>query len=499
MEDDLSGMEPQILWGHFNEIRKIPRCSKHEKRAAEYVLAVARRLWLDCKVDEAGNVVVRKAATPGKENAPSVLLQSHLDMVCEKNKDVDHDFARDPIAVVVEDGWVSARGTTLGADNGIGVVAALAVLEDPEAVHGPLEFLFTVDEEDGMSGARGLLEGEIGAKMMINLDTDDPHSVYVGCAGGENSHIRLPIRWVRPEIEGGSGGGTVAFEVVLKGLKGGHSGVDISLERGNAIKLLGQLLWEAGEKVSFNLASIKGGDKHNAIPREAEAHVALSRERVEEFRSLVEAGGRALREECGKVDPDLSVEISPLELPERVASLEDSKRAINLIRALPNGIIRWSPEITDLVETSTNLSVVFTEEDHIFFQLASRSSSRVGLKTTTGRIRAVARLAGAKVERGDRYPGRLPKLDSRLLAACKSAHKDLFGREPRVKSIHAGLEMGIIGEKFPEMEMVSLGTLIEHPHSPNERVKISAVEEFYRFILAALEKIAGMEGLTKKL
>jgi dipeptidase D len=491
MEDDLSGMEPQILWGHFNELRKIPRCSKHEERVAEYVVSVARRLWLDCKMDGAGNVVVRKAATPGKENAPAVLLQSHLDMVCEKNKDVDHDFLSDPIEVVVEDGYVSAKGTTLGADNGIGVAAALAILEDPGAVHGPLELLFTVDEEDGMSGARGLQEDEIGARMLINLDTDDPHSVYVGCAGGENSHLRLPIRWVRPQFE--FGGEAAAFEVVLKGLAGGHSGVDIHLERGNAIKLLGFLLWEAGERVPFSLASIRGGDKHNAIPREAEAHVALSRERAEEFRSLVEAGGRALQEEYGKVDPDISVEISPLEVPERAASPEDSKRAINLIRALPNGIIRWSPEITDLVETSTNLSVVFTEEDHIFFQLASRSSSRVGLKTTTGRIRAVARLAGAKVERGDRYPGRRPKLDSKLLAACKAAHKDLFGREPQVKSIHAGLEMGIIGEKFPKMEMVSLGTLIEHPHSPNERVKISAVEEFYRFILAALEKIAGME------
>ncbi len=491
MRNDLGGMEPQILWGHFNEIRKIPRCSKHEERAADYVVSVARRLWLDCERDDAGNVVVRKPASPGMESSPQVLLQSHLDMVCEKNKDVDHDFSTDPIEVRIEEGYVSARGTTLGADNGIGVAAALAILEDPKAVHGPLELLFTVDEEDGMSGARGLQEEEIGAKMLINLDTDDPHSVYVGCAGGETSHLRLPIRWVRPGIEGGDG--PAAFEVVLKGLKGGHSGVDIHLERGNAIKLLGQLLWEAGEKVPFSLASIRGGDKHNAIPREAEAHIVLPREKSEKFRSLAEAVGRALQEEYRKVDPGLVVEVSPLVLPERVASLEDSKRAINLIRALPNGIIRWSPEITDLVETSTNLSVVWTEEDHIFFQLASRSSSRVGLKTMTGRIRAVARLAGAKVERGDRYPGRSPKLDSKLLAACKSAHRDLFGREPEVRSIHAGLEMGIIGEKIPDMEMVSLGTTIEHPHSPNERVKISAVDEFYRFVIAALEKIAEME------
>lgn len=488
MDDDLASIEPQLLWGHFNEIRKIPRCSRHEERAAEYVLSVAKKLWHDSEMDGAGNVLVRVAATPGREGSPTVLLQSHLDMVCEKNKDVDHDFSKDPIEVVVEDGWVSARGTTLGADDGIGVAAALAVLEDPKAVHGPLELLFTVDEEEGMSGAMGLRDGEIGAKMLINLDTDDPHSVYVGCAGGENSHIRLPIRCIRPDPSG-----STAFEVVLRGLLGGHSGVDINLERGNAIKLLGFLLWEAGEKVPFSLASIKGGDKHNAIPREAEAHIVLPRERAEEFRSLVEAAGRALQEEYGKVDPGLTVEIKPLVVPERAASPEDSKRAISLIRALPNGIIRWSPEIPDLVETSTNLSVVFTEEDHIFFQLASRSSSKVGLKTTTGRIRAVARLAGAKVERGDRYPGRRPKLDSKLLLACKAAHQDLFGREPEVKSIHAGLEIGIIGERFPEMEMVSLGTTIEHPHSPDERVKIPAVAEFYSFLLATLEKISEMK------
>ncbi len=489
MNDDQNGIKPPILWGHFNELRKIPRCSKHEELAAEYVVSVARRLWLDCRTDGAGNVLVRKEATPGGEGSPKVLLQSHLDMVCEKNKDVDHDFSKDPIEVAVENGWISARGTTLGADNGIGVAAALAVLEDPLAVHGPLELLFTVDEEEGMSGARGILAEEIGARMMINLDTDDPHAVYVGCAGGENSHLRLSLRWVRPHFEGGA----VAFEVVLKGLSGGHSGVDISLERGNAIKLLGVLLGEAIERVPFSLASIRGGEKHNAIPREAEAHVVLSRERAEEFRSLMEAGERDLQEEYGRVDPGLVVEVSPLlDLPERAASLEDSERAISLIRALPNGIIRWSPDLEGLVETSTNLSVVFTEEDDIFLQAASRSSSGVGLRTTTGWIRAVAALAGAKVERGDRYPGRRPKLDSKLLSACRKAHQEIFGREPEVKSIHAGLEMGIIGEKFPEMEMVSLGTLIEHPHSPDERVKISAVEEFYSLLLATLEKIAEM-------
>ena len=488
MEDDLGGIEPRILWGHFDELLKIPRCSKHEGVAAEYVLSVGRRLWLDCEMDGAGNVVVRKGATPGREGSPRVLLQSHLDMVCEKNRDIDHDFLTDPIEVAVEDGFVTARGTTLGADNGIGVAAALGVLEDGGAVHGPLELLFTVDEEDGMSGARGVREGTLEADMMINLDTDDPHTVYVGCAGGETSNLRLPIRWGRPDPAGAS-----AFEVVVGGLLGGHSGVDIHLQRGNAIKLLGLLLWTAGERVFPGLSSFRGGEKHNAIPREAEAVVVVPREDAEAFCSLVEAGARALREEYRAVDPGLWVEVSAVEMPARVASPEGSRRAIGLVAALPSGVLRWSPEIPDLVETSTNLSVAFTEEDHLFLQAASRSSSKVGLEATTATIRAAAALAGARVERGDRYPGMLPRLDTKLLSVCKAAHRSLFGREPEVKSIHAGLEMGIIGEKFPDMDMVSLGTLIEHPHSPAERVKISAVAEFYRFLLAALERISEME------
>ena len=489
MEEDISGIEPHLLWRHFDELRKVPRCSKREGLAAEYVLSVGRRMGLDCEMDGAGNVLLRKGATPGREGSPTVLLQAHLDMVCEKNRDSDHDFSRDPILVRVEDGFISAVGTTLGADNGIGVAAALAVLEDPGAVHGPLELLFTVDEEDGMSGAKGLKDGQIAAKMMINLDTDDPHAVYIGCAGGETSNLRLPVVWDRPDPAEAS-----AFEVVVGGLSGGHSGVDIHLQRGNAIKLLGLLLWAAGERVPIGLASIRGGEKHNAIPREAEAVVVVPLDEAEAFRSLVEAGARDLREEYRAVDPGLAVEVSPMDLPARVASSEGSRRAIGLVAALPNGVLRWSPEIPDLVETSTNLSVAFTEEDEIFLQAASRSSSKVGLEATTASIRAAAALAGARIEVGDRYPGRLPVLDSKLLSACRAAHRDLFGRDPKVKSIHAGLEMGIIGEKFPDMDMVSLGTLIEHPHSPAERVKISAVAEFYSFLLAVLEKISGMEG-----
>jgi len=321
MEEDLSGIEPCLLWRHFDELRKIPRCSKREERAAEYVLAVGRRMGLDCGMDGAGNVLLRKGATAGREGSRAVLLQAHLDMVCEKDRGSDHDFSRDPILVRVDDGFVSAVGTTLGADNGIGVAAALAVLADPGAVHGPLELLFTVDEEEGMSGARAVQGGQIAARMMINLDTDDPHAVYVGCAGGETSNLRIPMRWDRPDPAGAS-----AFEVVVGGLSGGHSGVDIHLQRGNAIKLLGLLLWAAGERVFPGLSSLRGGEKHNAIPREAEAVVVVPREEAEAFSSLVEAEARALREEYRAVDPGLWVEVSAVEMPARVASLEAGDR-----------------------------------------------------------------------------------------------------------------------------------------------------------------------------
>jgi len=481
MEPVLGGIEPGLLWKHFDELRKIPRCSKHEEKAARYVVGVARRLGLEYEVDAVGNVVVRKPATAGYEGAPTVVLQSHLDMVCEKNKDVDHDFEKDPIEVVRDGDYLRARGTTLGADDGVGVSAALAVLEDLGAVHGLLELLFTVDEEEGMTGAYGLGEGSVRGRQMINLDSEDPHSIYVGCAGGENMLIHLPASW-----ESASG---VALSASLGGLKGGHSGVDIHLERGNAVKLLGRVLWEANEEVPLRLAAIGGGSKHNAIPREAEAVVIVPEDDAEAIGSRIKKSVAVLRAEYRKIDPGLRVEVAVVSAPpERVITIEGSKRVLDLIRALPNGIGRWSPEMDDLVETSDNLSIMETGDD-IFFLVSVRSSSDSQLRSLADEVRAVARLAGAKVSAGNAYPGWHPDLESNMLRACRSAHEELFGRQPALKAIHAGLETGIIGKKFPEMEMVSIGPRVEHPHSPDERVKISSVVEFYELLLRSLAKM----------
>lgn len=485
MEPVLGGIEPGLLWKHFDELRKIPRCSKHEEKAARYVVGVARRLGLGYEVDAVGNVVVRKPATAGYEGSPTVVLQSHLDMVCEKNKDVDHDFEKDPIEVVRDGDYLHARGTTLGADDGVGVSAALAVIEDLRAVHGPLELLFTVDEEEGMTGAYGLGEGSVRGRQMINLDTEDPHSIYVGCAGGENMLIHLPVSWERA-----SG---AALSVSLGGLKGGHSGVDIHLERGNAVKLLGRVLWEANDEVPLRLAAIGGGSKHNAIPREAEAVMIVLEDDTEAVVSRIKKSEAVLRAEYKKIDPGLRVDVAVvLAPPERVITIESSKRVLDLMRALPNGIGRWSPEIENLVETSDNLSILETGDD-IFFLVSVRSSSESQLRSLADEVRAVARLAGAKISEGNAYPGWQPDLDSKTLRACRSAYEELFGCQPALKAIHAGLETGIIGKKFPEMEMVSIGPRVEHPHSPDERVKISSVVEFYELLLRSLEKLAKME------
>ena len=558
MRSVLDGLEPALLWKNFDKLRRIPRCSKHEERAAEYVISVAERLGLDHERDQVGNVIIKKPATDSLENVPMVAIQSHLDMVCEKNRDSDHDFSKDPIEIGIENGYLRAKGTTLGADNGIGVSAALALLEDERAVHGPLELLFTVDEEEGMTGAYGLGEGSLESSMMINLDTDQVHSIYVGCAGGENSYLWVPVQreevtfwgncggigdekdvgmceeiddekegWIIGDNAGrndedkskrnyedksgqddedksrrkdaqsgneaccaGNADDFAALIVEMNGLSGGHSGVEIHLERGNTIKLLGRLLWDANREVPFRLVALKGGEKHNAIPREAEALICLPKETIERFMALVRAGEKALQHECKKQDPDLRVDIFPAKLTENPITEIDSKKVLDLIVALPTGIMKWSSDIEGLVESSINLSVIRTCNGDIFFLMSVRSSSDSQLRYLTDRVEAISRLADVEVEMGDAYPAWHPDLDSRLLQICKLAHKELFGHEPEVKSIHAGLETGIIKRTFPYMDAVSIGALIEQAHSPDERVSIESVEKMYKLPLKSLENVA---------
>ncbi|KAA0010614.1 MAG: aminoacyl-histidine dipeptidase [Thermoplasmata archaeon] len=476
----LLDLEPKIVWKYFDDIRKIPRCSKHEEKIREYIVNFAKENGFDYQVDKAGNVVVRKPASAGMENKPTVVLQAHMDMVCEKNKDVEHDFSKDPIKVKIEGEWVTADGTTLGADDGIGVATALAILTDENIKHPPIEALFTVDEETGLTGAFALERDFLKGRILINLDSEEFGVIYVGCAGGGDSTIKLPVK--KTDIPSGM----KIFSVFVKGLKGGHSGCDIHEQRGNAIKILARILWKVKKDMDMRVVSITGGDKHNAIPREAEAIVAVEDEK--RFREIVENEAKDILEEIKPVDPDMKVEVKETDGKDCLDK-DSTEKVIDLLYALPHGVLAMSYDIPDLVETSTNLAKVRTEDGTITVVMSSRSSSKTELQATRDRIRAIAELAGAEVEEGSTYPGWKPNLDSKILKLAKEVFKEMFGKEPEVKAIHAGLETGVIGEKFPGMDMISVGPDVKNPHTPDERVHIGSVEKFYKYVAKILERV----------
>ncbi|MBN1539234.1 MAG: aminoacyl-histidine dipeptidase [Candidatus Thermoplasmatota archaeon] len=480
MDPVMEGLEPRLLWKHFDELRKIPRCSRHEERAIAYVVSVADRLGLKYKKDDMGNIVVRKPASPGHENAPIVVLQGHVDMVCEKNKEVPFDFSTDAIKLRMEGEYLYATGTTLGADNGIGVCAALAVLEDKDLVHGPIEALFTVDEETGLTGAFSLGEDMLEGRLMINLDTEEERALYVGCAGGGESEINMPVLWEEPLGN--------AFHINFSGMKGGHSGVDIHLGKANAVKLLARMLWKAARAHDLSISNFSGGDKHNAIPREAEA-VVVTRSDPSPFKDIIMKAFEEVRFEYRTLEPGMDLKIKDIELPSKAMTEEDSRRMLHLVVSLPHGVQRMSPDIKDLVETSTSMAKIRTEDD-VYIQLASRSSSSSQLEALRDRIEAIVVLAGGEAGRGKAYPGWLPNLDSSVLAVLKASARELWGRDPEIKAIHAGLETGIIGEKYPGMDMASMGPQIENPHSPDERVRAPSVRDFWDLLSLSLKKLA---------
>jgi dipeptidase D len=485
MDPSLKGLEPELLWMHFDELRKIPRCSKHEERARQYIKDVAKRLGLASEEDKAGNVLVRKAATRGHEGAPTVVLQGHLDMVCEKNADVAHDFAKDPIQLELRGEDLHARGTTLGADDGIGVAVALAVLESTDLAHGPIEALFTVDEETGLTGAYQLAPGWLKGRIMLNLDSEDMNVVTIGCAGGGGTKVELPV--TRAPVPAGM----VRAMVAVKGLRGGHSGVDIHEYRANAVKLLVRLLWAVAREHTVLLCDIAGGDKHNAIPREASAEVAVDPKALAALKALAVQHQAVDLEEFGGRDPGIRHAVE-----ERGAATGDamdaqsSRRALHLLQAMPHGVEKFSHAMPELVETSTNLASVDVEGDSLWVMMSTRSSIMGALEALRGRIEAVAVLAGARVEQEDAYPGWNPDPTSPLLAVTKAVHKQLFGAEPKVEAIHAGLETGIVGERYPGMQMISVGPTLKNPHSPDEYVNVRTVEECWRWVAALLRTLA---------
>lgn len=489
----VSDLAPTDVWSQFDELLRIPRGSGSEGAVRSFVRDVAEGRGLEATVDEAGNLLVRKPGSPGREAAPVVVLQAHLDMVQEKNAEVDHDFASDPIRPVRDGDWLSADGTTLGADDGLGVAAMLALIESRDVAHGPLELLFTVDEETGLTGARALPDDLLVGRLLINLDSEEEGTVTIGCAGGGDSTLYLPI------TEVGAKGG-VALTVSVSGLKGGHSGVDIHLQRGNAIRVLVRALRAAADVTGMRLAAISGGNARNAIPREASARLLLS-EPSEEVacRSALEKSFAVATRELARSDPALRFEVATVAAPDAAWDDASTRWALDVLNALPHGVMAMSLDLPGLVETSVNLAVVRPEDGHLFARTHSRSSMEGSLEMLRRRIRSIGELAGAKVSEGAAYPAWQPDVDSPLLALIRAAYEQVIGEPPEIGAMHAGLECGIIGEKYDGMDMVSFGPQIEFPHSPDERVRIGSVKPFYDVLRRTLERIGRERGTLSRL
>lgn len=477
-------LKPKLLWKQFEGISKIPRCSKHEEKIQEYIISFAKEHKLQYKVDDVGNVVIKKPADKGMEDKPTVILQGHMDMVCEKNSDVTFDFSKDPIQLVKKEDILTAKGTTLGADNGIGVAAALAILEDDSLTLGPIEALFTVDEETGLTGAFALSTDMLSGKTLLNLDSEDWGVITVGCAGGGNSELSIPLSMKKVDTS------LTWLKANVSGLRGGHSGVDAHEQRGNAVKLLTRILWKADHNTDgIVLANFNGGDKHNAIPREAHAIIGVTAQNKDAIEKIMNKEADHILKEYEPIDPKFSFTLTSVEAPSSMLTLDSEEKILNLLHGLPHGVEKMSYDIDGLVETSTNLAKATIKEDHAYVMLSSRSSIMSALQDLRDRIHAATILAGGSVDEEEPYPGWKPDLESNVLQVAKQIYKKTYGNEPLVEAIHAGLECGIIGEKFGGMDMISIGPTIKYPHSPEEQIKISTVEPFYDFVVKILEEI----------
>ena len=483
MNKALKDLQPELLWKHFSDLCAIPRPSKKEGKAVEFVKEFAIAQGLDYIVDATGNIIIRKPATPGKENRPGVVLQAHLDMVPQKNSDVQHDFENDPIDVYIDGDWVKAKGTTLGADNGIGVAAALAIFESKDLEHGPLEALFTVDEESGMTGANGLGAGLLKGPVFINLDSEEDGELYIGCAGGLNAETCFPF------CSEPAGSDVSAFELRLTGLKGGHSGLDINLGRGNANKLMNRFLWNAARKCGLRLSSINGGNMRNAIPRESFAVVTVPTAKADEFQKEVTAFLLAISAELAGVESGLSFVAVPVECPATVMTRESQYKFLNLIYAIRNGAVRMIADMPEVVETSTNLSIVKSVGQQVEIMCLLRSSVDSAKEALGNAMVATSELAGASTVLCGAYPGWKPNFNSPILKTMEDVYQKLYGKPAEVKVIHAGLECGIFGKNYPDMDYISFGPTIKHPHSPDEKVNIPSVAKFWEYLIETLKCI----------
>lgn len=475
-------LAPQNVWKHFYSLTQIPRPSGHMEKITDFLINFGKGLGLESFVDNAGNVIIRKSATPGMENRKGVILQAHMDMVPQKNNDTVHDFVNDPIETYIDGDWVKAKGTTLGADNGIGVAAMMAVLEATDLKHGPLEALITKDEETGMFGAFGLKADTLKGEILLNLDSEDEGELYIGCAGGMDVTATLEYKEVAPEKD------DIALQVTLKGLRGGHSGMEINTGRANANKLIVRFLREVVASYEARLASWVGGNMRNAIPREAHAVITIPAENEAEVLELVQYCENLFNEEFSAIETPIAFKAERVELPKGQVPEEIQDNFIDAVFACQNGVMRMIPTIPDTVETSSNLAIVEIGEGKASVKILARSSSDSMKECLTTSLESCFSMAGMKVEMTGGYSGWQPNINSPILHAMKASYKAQFGTEPAVKVIHAGLECGIIGAIVPGLDMISFGPTLRSPHSPDERAYIPTIQKFYDFLVATLEQ-----------
>lgn len=481
MPTALDQLAPQAVWKHFAALAAIPRASEKEAAARQYVLDLAGRLGLQSVQDDAGNLVVRKRARPGREGAIPAAVQGHLDMVCEKNEGTVHNFDTDPIRPVVDGDWVKAQGTTLGADNGVGVSAALAVMESDTVVHGPLEFIFTIDEESGLTGATKFGGGLLHSKYFLNLDNEEEGTLCIGCAGGVNSVAKREIARRAPPAGD-------AWRIKVSGLAGGHSGVDIHRGRGNALRILGRAL-QAISDLPLAVAEVNGGSKRNAIPREAFAVVVGDSRQAAELKSRLAAYEAEVKSDLGSFDAGLSIAVESAARPAQVIADADAAAIAGILAGQHHGVLAMSPDVPGLVQTSTNLATVATGGEEVEIATSQRSSIESSKRAAARMVATVFGFAGFAVEQSGNYPGWKPEPASDIVRTAQAAHQDVFGKPAELIAMHAGLECGVIGEKYPGMQMISFGPHIVDVHSPSERVKISSVGPFYRLLTGLLEKL----------
>jgi len=483
MSKDISNLNPKEIWKNFYSLTQIPRPSKHEDAIQDFIMNFGQDLGLETIKDEVGNIIIKKPATPGMEDRKGVILQGHLDMVPQANSDKKHDFTKDPIEAYVDGDWVTANGTTLGADNGMGVAAAMAVLESKDLAHGPIEALFTADEETGMTGAFGLKAGVLNGDILLNMDSEDEGELYIGCAGGIDASATFEYK------EAHVGEDMIGYKLNVKGLKGGHSGMDIPLGRGNSNKILFRFLKQAAKDYKIRISKIVGGSLRNAIPREAFATIVVPQEHIADFENAVDFFEGMVASELSSVEPDFTFTCKETSLPDSVIDEKTQKNLINAVYACPNGVIRMSNDMEGLVETSTNLAIVKSGNFKIEVQCLLRSSVDTAKKDLAEMIDSVFTLAGAEVKFDGAYPGWKPNPKSEILETMKEVYNNTYGKIPEIKAIHAGLECGLLGAVYPKWDMISFGPTIRNPHSPDEKVNIETVEKFWNYLVETLKNI----------